>query len=417
MIQLKETIALSFIAPTDYQHACYYWNTGESTFEYSTDLFPEILPKLFPVNKLILFVTEEAEKHSNCQRLQAKLGDLLKTERIPQGKSEEELWEIFSTVAKQVPRGAHIIIDITHGFRSLPLIVFNIATYLRRVKDVVIERIVYGNFEARDNSFNPPRTPIFDLTLTLDLQDWLHGIDAFQRRGDAEELANSLERTQDSLYNKSTKSNGLPQQLKNTAKQLRNFSEAFRLLRPLDTVSYATNVCNLLDKAQGEASLWAKPFANILNDLKNEILPLQIEDSTILNLENLQTQLRLIKYYIAKDLVVQAFLLAREWMVSMLMFRTNRSENWRDRRESIEEELRLVDRVFVQKKISETEDELPFWFRNDPQSENIANLWSNLSKLRNDIAHCAMNTDAALPHTIRSKIKELIQSLKALLSS
>jgi len=116
------------------------------------------------------------------------------------------------------------IIDITHAFRSLPLIVFNVASYLRRIKKVKVERIIYGNFEARDKNLVPSRTPIFDLTSTLDLQDWLHGIDAFQRRGDAEELADSLSKTQGRLYQTSHSENAiLPRKIKTYRKAITQF--------------------------------------------------------------------------------------------------------------------------------------------------------------------------------------------------
>ena len=35
----KDMIGLSFIAPTDYKLACYYWDYGDSDFEYTTDYF------------------------------------------------------------------------------------------------------------------------------------------------------------------------------------------------------------------------------------------------------------------------------------------------------------------------------------------------------------------------------------------
>ncbi|MGI6616105.1 MAG: TIGR02221 family CRISPR-associated protein [Dethiobacteria bacterium] len=418
----KDMIGLSFIAPTDYKLACYYWGYGDSDFEYTTDLFPEVLPKLFPLTKLILFVTEEAARHKNCCRLEKKLGNLLKTVPIPLGKSEGELWDIFSIVAKQVPPEAALFVDITHAFRSLPLIVFNVASYLRRIKNVSVERIVYGNFEVRDSTFTPPKVPIFDLTSTVDLQDWLHGIDAFQCRGDAGELADSLSRTQDRLYQTritGTKTTGLPQNLKYTAAQLQNFSEALRLLRPLDAASHAAKVHGLLEKVQEEASLWAKPFADILHDLEKDIDPLQNEDPYALNMKNLDAQLALINYYAERDLIVQTILLAREWLVSVLMLRTKRHKNWRNRnaRNAVERELGLVSKSTVQKKANSlTCVKLPFWYQADPQSKEIAVIWSKLLQLRNDIAHCAMNTDAATPVTIRSNVKALIPSLEKLLT-
>ena len=128
----------------------------------------------------------------------------------------------------------------------------------------------------------------------------------------------------------------LPRKLKHTAKQLRNFSEALRFLRPLETTPSAVEICNLLKTVQNEALRWAKPFADVLQDINAEISPLQNRAPDILNIENLEAQLKLIEYYLNKDLVVQAVLLAREWLVSCLMFLTNRHVEWR------EKEARLV---------------------------------------------------------------------------
>lgn len=409
-------VGLSFLGLNRYQTTRYYWETEEQNIlEYDTDLFPEVLPTFFSLSKLLVFVTKEVEEHENCQRLKDKLGELMETVRIPLGKTEEELWNIFSIVTAKVPPCATIIIDITHAFRSLPLIVFNVASYLRRIKKVKVERIIYGNFEARDKNLVPSRTPIFDLTSTLDLQDWLHGIDAFQRRGDAEELADSLSKTQGRLYQTSHSENAiLPRKLKHTAKQLRNFSKALRFLRPLETTPSAVEICNLLKTVQNEALRWAKPFADVLQDINAEISPLQNRAPDILNIENLEAQLKLIEYYLNKDLVVQAVLLAREWLVSCLMFLTNRHVEWREKEARLVVECELGQAASKQRE-SEYTGELPHWYRQIPQSSNINDAWNKLSSLRNNVAHCAMNTDAASPGTIRNNIKALIPSLEALL--
>ena len=72
----------------------------------------------------------------------------------------------------------------------------------------------------------------------------------------------------------------------------------------------------MLDAVQDEATLWTKPFADVLHDIKDEISPLQHRKSNVLNQENLQSQLRLIQYYLDKDLIVQAVLyLENGWLV------------------------------------------------------------------------------------------------------
>ena len=50
---------------------------------------------------------------------------------IPDGHSEEELWQIFTAVGQSLQGAARFVFDITHGFRSLPATgVFSLAFYL-----------------------------------------------------------------------------------------------------------------------------------------------------------------------------------------------------------------------------------------------------------------------------------------------
>jgi CRISPR-associated DxTHG motif protein len=409
-------IGLSFLGIGEYGMANYYWAPAErGAQEYNTTLFPETLPAFFNISKLLVFVTQKAAANKNCLELQRRMGSLLKLVEIPEGKNKTELWEIFSIVAAEVPPQSEIIIDVTHAFRSLPLIVFNVASYLRRVKNVKVEQIVYGNWEARDPSHDPPRTPVIDLTTMLELQDWLHGIDAFRHRGEADELAESLSRTQGQIRQitpSDVENANLPRELKYAATQLSNFSEALRLLRPLDVFEASAKLNNLLKTVQEEAQRWAKPFANVLQDLNKEINPLLVEKPTVLNLEHLKTQVKLIRYYLKKDLVVQAVLLAREWLVSFLIWRLEGQVQWRERnkRLSIEKELNCAAASQRGEKTT-----LPAWYNNLPESKELTSIWNKIIGLRNDVAHCAMNIQTRSASTIRSSIQKIIARLENLI--
>lgn len=314
-----------------------------------------------------------------------------------------------------MPPHSEIIIDVTHAFRSLPLIVFNVASYLRRIKNVQVAQIVYGNWEARDSSHDPPRAPVIDLTTMLELQDWLHGIDAFRRRGEADELSASLSKTQGQIWQTSPAdiiNNDLPRKLKHTAAQLRSFSEALRLLRPLEVLQAAAELNNLLDTVQEEAKQWTKPFADILQDLSNEVNPLKVTRPSILNPAHLKAQVKLIHYYLKKDLVVQAVLLTREWLVSFLIWKQGGQEQWRKRykRHSAEKELNCA--AALQRGENAT---LPVWYNKFSESGELAGLWNEVIGLRNDVAHCAMNIQTQSASKIRSSIQKITARLDKLI--
>lgn len=249
-----------------------------------------------------------------------------------------------------------------------------------------VSKIVYGNWEARDTSFQPPHAPVFDLTSTLELQNWLYGIDVFQRRGEAYELTASLTKTQGRFYKKKTLGNNInrPQKLKDTGQCLQDFCEAIRLLRPLKVFKTAEKLFSLLEDVRHESMLWAKPFADILRELENEIKPLKLNKPLELNKNHLMAEYHLILYYLEKDLVVQAVLLTREFLVSYLVWQMGIQYQWRDRdlRCKIEQELNQAA-LWKQGKKGGA---VPDWYDKIAGADTIIKLWGDIIGLRNSIA-------------------------------
>jgi len=145
-----------------------------------------------PDDRFCVFLTNAArEKH--WPKLEKRLADCglrakIKPVSIPDGGSEEELWHIFSTVVDQFEQGDRVIFDITHGFRSLPMLGMVLLPYARLLKDIEVEGIYYGAFEAR----NGDNAPVFDLTSFVDLLDWTAAVQEFVRHGSPDGIAELL---------------------------------------------------------------------------------------------------------------------------------------------------------------------------------------------------------------------------------
>ncbi len=409
--------ALTFLGAGRYETVTYVWEERS----YMTHLFPEALARIFEPEKVIVFVTERAKSSrasesepTYVETLQDKLGDRVDWVDIPEGRSERELWEIFDCVASKVDKGDTILLDITHGFRSIPMLVFPIAAYLRKTKGVVIERIVYGAFEARKPLRTPPqpddRAPIFDLTPLLELLDWTSGAEALLKRGDAELIAEKMIAAHQTLRRMGT---GTPEKLKPLGQKLRALSQALHLSRPREVMRLAHDFLPLLEEAQAEFERWAKPFALLAGQVWSELEPLAFAHPDMLSRENLQKQLALVDYYLNKGLVVQAITLAREWVVSYVLL-CRGSEDWL-RRSDREEAERALGAAAARLRGENAEP--PAWFAQLSHNEELGRLWNELGKLRNDLAHCAMSADACSAHAIEQDAKAIPQKLRALLDS
>ena len=135
----------------------------------------------------LLHLWSAKTKNGYLKYLHKELGSQFCTKDIPNGNSTTELWEIFNVCENAVDEEDEIILDITHAFRSLPLLTFTVSAYLRQVKQVKLKRVIYGAFEAQDKVRN--ETPIFDLTPFVALLNWTNAVNIFQRSGDAGPIA------------------------------------------------------------------------------------------------------------------------------------------------------------------------------------------------------------------------------------
>jgi CRISPR-associated Csx2 family protein len=160
--------AISFLGKGKYETVTYCWQGREC----QTHLFPEALARIFEPEKVLVFVTPSArdyrppkgeqcaccdqilsepeEEKTYCDVLRERLGDRVEFVEIPEGRSEQELWEIFDRVASVVSEKETILLDITHAFRSIPMVVFAVAAYLRRTKSVTFTGLLRHGMETTE---------------------------------------------------------------------------------------------------------------------------------------------------------------------------------------------------------------------------------------------------------------------------
>lgn len=123
---------------------------------------------------------------------------------IPEGRNEDEIWAIFMSIFSRLDQGDEVVFDITHSFRSIPMLVMIVVHYAKTLKKVTLGSIDYGALEAlgsleavRAMDVKDRNVPIFDLTPFDKLLDWTLAIDRFLETGDARAAA-ELARTESS---------------------------------------------------------------------------------------------------------------------------------------------------------------------------------------------------------------------------
>jgi len=407
--------AITFLGTTQYKLTTYVYR-GQ---EYETELFAETLPHFFPdLERVLVFVTPTVQQHPNLAALGERLGERLQPVPIPRGRSEEELWAIFDALTGAVDEGETVLFDITNSFRSIPLLVFLAAAYLRTARQVRLRGVIYGAFEARDAT---NRSPVFDLTPFVGLLDWLTATNQFIYTGDARYLAHLLEKE-----GQSRRSNALRQ----AGESLRDLSLAMMLCRPLEVMGRAGGLGRALARAQAALAQGARPFGLLAGRVEREYAARALPEPTAgQNVEaSLRHQLDLIRWYLDNNQVIQAMTLAREWVVTAVGWRLGRGFVLSPpARKALERGLNGLIRVGREGKDgtvftgADLNDEGQILW-NWPEREALRDLWAHLPNVRNELNHAGMRTSRMKAakiarqagQEIRPRLEALAQSWKLL---
>ena len=369
--------AISFLGYTkpdqSYRPTTYVYNGQEC----HTPFMAEATARLFQheISELLVLVTAEAFTQ-NYADLAAAIGDAVPVRpvHIPSGRDESELWAMFGILSDNIQAGDQIIFDITNGFRSLPVLALLATSFVRVARGATVERMIYGAFDAQDKATN--RTPVFDLTPFVRLLDWTAATDAFLKYGRADDLA----------------ALAAPDPI---AGQLRAMSEALQTSRPAETMEAALGLDASVAATRTTATPAQQPFTLLLDRISTEYSgfglrkPREARNAA----DVLDRQLAVINWYVAKGLYVQAMTSAREWMVSLVVFRTGGDLFAKGQRGDAE---RLLNDH--PKSPSSLDPALV------PHLDDLRALWRDARDVRNSLAHGGMLHDAPRARTVIERV-------------
>ncbi len=111
-------------------------------------------------------------------------------QRIPYGDNLTEQVEILQIMASAIQTGDIVSLDLTHGLRHLPMLGLLSAMYLQTARNVPIDGIYYGALERTKNDL----TPVMQLDGLLNIADWLHALDGFNKTGNLAPFAELLQK-------------------------------------------------------------------------------------------------------------------------------------------------------------------------------------------------------------------------------
>ncbi|MCR5380017.1 MAG: TIGR02221 family CRISPR-associated protein, partial [Lentisphaeria bacterium] len=158
-----------------------------------TDLEDRELLETLPIAVQQENVSDELLKKLN-DALRKSLGIQIICKIIPPGADLNEQAKILAIIASEIlGKKDHVIMDVTHGYRSLPMLELLAIFYLNQALDVKIDGIYYG---ARDmgkkNDSGQFCAPVVRLDFILQMLKWLNALPLVRQGGRYDAIAELL---------------------------------------------------------------------------------------------------------------------------------------------------------------------------------------------------------------------------------
>jgi len=319
---MGRNVYISFLGARKYELTRYVWGTREAlptTYVQAAELSLLVDTKFDAIHILATKKAEDVNLAGLQDSLRADDRGRVIVKRIGEDMSEEGQWTWFETLLDIVQPGDVLTIDLTHGFRSMPLVAATALNFLRKARCVRIDHLFYGAFEASGGAklgaeaSEIRETPIIELAGFLAVDEWADAVAALADNIDARKLAD-IARNAPSFHARVLQNKELLDALEHLSGHLHNVE--------VNKVREAARAAiEEIARANDEAH---SPVERVLVEiLLNKVRDLAGHDqlSHHYDRDYFDNQLEIAKTLFAHGLYMQGFTVLREFIASIGMIR------------------------------------------------------------------------------------------------
>lgn len=427
---------ISILGTTEYKECRHSFGNiiTEEPVKYCQEDIIKIFCKDFDEESEIrIFLTEEAEKKNwlddghidrknnnpiQNEGLKRRLEYLqfratIKPIRIKEGYTEDEIWNIFQIIFESFRDEEEVIVDITHSFRSLPMLMITLLNYAKQVKKIKVSGIYYAAFESLGPipvvSKIPVENrivPILNLTPFTDLQDWTNATYDFIKNANVSKM----------------------KELVRTSVTNQDISNSIEKFFPVKVVEKLEQLVNDIALCRGKDLLQFNfnDLRNNLESLKEKELPnpfIYLIDEILYKINSFNNDypkltITLAEWCLSHKLFQQAITLLQEFTITIICINNNLNYKNEDDRTLVAQSFRIFSQKIPEdkwKKPSSENIELVNHLLQNEILKKLSSYFSSLTELRNDVNHSGFLDNAKPVSSIQDRLKNIIESYKKIL--
>ena len=427
-MNLKKTFLISVLGTNDYLACRYYYENASDNITKPVRFIQEAIIDLLDEKEregleAYIFLTDEAKTKNwldnghgrECEGLKSRLtkkGIKLNSIDIPIGKSEKEIWEIFQRIIDAIPTSSHLVVDITHSFRSVSMILLAALRYAKTVKDIHVTAIHYGAMEAagsfftlKDMESEERKVPIFDMTPFDAILDWSEASSDFLFSGNASKLRTLAD---DRIKPILIKSRGKDEQAKiirKFTKSLDEFCSHIASNRGPDIKKQAQKVKENLSDAKRTFIL--EPLIPLFEKVEKEVQGFKGD--------SLDIALQTAKWCLNHNFLPQGYTALQEGLITWCLERVGHSNVLEiPKREAVSSAFVIYSQKIPKDEWNENalkHQDIIEQILEIPNIKVLAKSMDKLSNRRNNINHGGFNQDKITPDTFKRDLDQIIKEI------
>lgn len=428
---------ISILGNTDYLECRHYYNnlTGETPVKYcQEDLIRFFCNDFSKEDEIRIYLTEDAENKNWLDNghidkrtgeqipnlgLYTRLKNLnlicgINAIPIKEGFSEKEIWENFQVIYQSIKEEEEIIVDITHSFRFLPMLLITLLNYAKQIKKIKVHGIYYAAFESLGsisevNKISPLErlVPILDLTSFSNLQDWTNVTYDFINNASVK------------MLNKLVRSSISNSQIQDPIQKYFPSRVVDKLNRLVDNIA--------LCRGRELINFDYQELKEEVNQLKNRELPQAFHfliDEVLKKISNFNNDLENLSISVADwclkhNFIQQAITLLQEFTITLILSKIGLNISNKVNRKLVSQAFIIYSQGLPENKWMVPASENVTLVKDIIETEllkNLAPLYNRLTDIRNDVNHAGFLEDSKTVNRIKPNLEDLINSYKNYLS-
>ena len=408
------------------------------------------LRRKYPNIKLKLFLTEEAENRNWFQRSKNKNSEteddkglkgrleedcaVYDVIRIENGSDETEIWRNFNIFYNEARENDRIFVDITHSFRSIPIILLSVLGMAKHTKNIKLEQVYYGTY----NTKTAINEKVISLGIYNQITEWSNSIAQFLATGSSMHMSDMTNlsykkeiqkinisecRQPDYAYKEELK---FLNALKELNEKIKDFSEKLLSVRGNLIISSAVEVIEKIKELE--------TYKKETMDLNNTILPFyfivssirplfaKIDETNYEAMDDVRKLNAVIQMCLKFGLLQQGMTFLEENITNYLIIKSNHSDFKPDLQindlskkytKTIREEVDQGFKVITGYQI-DNEKKIFFSF-NQKVIIDIRRIRENIKQFRNDMNHAGFNDTPSKYNKLMENLKEYLQEFEKVL--